>query len=259
MNQAIKDKLQVIQQLINQQPTRNSENLHHTEHLGVKNCPICKGDGIIFIAENGKAYSKYCSCLQKKMSQERFSKTEIANKDSYTFKNFKAVEEWQKNILRQAIDYVSKFKDNWFYIGGQVGAGKTHICTAILRNIGELNNISYMYIKCDEELEKLKQLTYGKQEKQEEYSNIMYRLKNTGLLFIDDFFRKEPTEADKAKMFDIINFRYLNNKPCIFSSEKSLLSILDIDEAIGSRIFEKAKIFNIEIGKDMKKNYRLKI
>ncbi len=86
----------------------------------------------------------------------------------------------------------------------------------------------------------------------------MFNLKNTGLLFIDDFFRKTPTETDKAKIFDIINFRYLNNKPCIFSSEKILFEILSIDEAIGSRIFEKAKNFNIEIKKDFSKNYRLK-
>lgn len=211
---------------------------------------------MILTEENGTTYSKYCTCVKKKMSQERFEKTEIANKTNYTFKGYKANEDWQKNILKQAIDYVKHFKDNWFYIGGQIGAGKTHICTAILRNIGELNNISYTYIKCDEELEKLKQLTY---DNPEEYGNIMYRLKNTGLLFIDDFFRKPPTDADKAKMFDIINYRYLNNKPCIFSSEKSLPEILNIDEAIGSRIFEMAKKFNVEIGKDMKKNYRLKI
>lgn len=210
---------------------------------------------MILTEENGTTYSKYCTCVKKKMSQERFEKTEIANKINYTFKDYKANEEWQKNILKQAIDYVKHFEDNWFYIGGQIGAGKTHICTAILRNIGELNNISYTYIKCDEELEKLKQLTY---DNPEEYGNVMYRLKNTRLLFIDDFFRKLPTEVDKAKMFDIINFRYLNNKPCIFSSEKSLPEILNIDEAIGSRIFEMAKKFNIEIGKDMSKNYRLK-
>ncbi len=211
---------------------------------------------MILTEENGTTYSKYCTCVKKKMSQERFEKTEIANKINYTFKDYKANEEWQKNILKQAIDYVKHFEDNWFYIGGQIGAGKTHICTAILRNIGEISNISYIYIKCDEELEKLKQLTY---DNSEEYGNVMYRLKNTGLLFIDDFFRKPPTEVDKAKMFDIINFRYLNNKPCIFSSEKSLPEILNIDEAIGSRIFEMAKKFNVEIGKDMKKNYRLKI
>ncbi len=111
------------------------------------------------------------------------------------------------------------------------------------------------YIKCDEELEKLKQLAY---EQQEEYSKIMFNLKNIGLLFIDDFFRRTPTEADKAKIFDIINFRYVNNKPCILSSEKMLFEILNIDEAIGSRIFEKAKNFNIEIEKEVSKNYRLK-
>ena len=209
---------------------------------------------MILTEENGTTYSKYCTCVKKKMSQERFEKTEIANKINYTFKDYKANEEWQKNILKQAIDYVKHFEDNWFYIGGQIGAGKTHICTAILRNIGELNNISYTYIKCDEELEKLKQLTY---DNQEEYGNIMYRLKNTGLLFIDDFFRKSPTEADKAKMFDIINYRYLNNKACIFSSEKPLLEVLNIDEAIGSRIFEMAKNYNIEIERNISKNYRL--
>lgn len=210
---------------------------------------------MILTAKDGIFYSKECDCFKKKLSKERFSKTELANKEEYTFKNYKANEEWQKDILKKAKTYVSNFKENWFYIGGQIGAGKTHICTAILRNIGELNNISYTYIKCDEELEKLKQLTY---EEQEEYSKRMFNFKNTGLLFIDDFFRKIPTEADKAKIFDIINFRYLNNKACIFSSEKILFDILSIDEAIGSRIFEKAKNFNIEIEKEVGKNYRLK-
>ena len=225
--------------------------------MGLPNCPICKGLGMILRQEQGKTYSSYCTCVNKKISQERFAKTEIANKENYTFKNYKATEEWQKGILRQAIDYVEHFDktDNWFYIGGQIGSGKTHICTAILRNIGQVHNVSFLYIKCDEELERLKQLTYNEQEK---YIEDMQRLKNTDLLFIDDFFRKEPTEMDKAKMFDIVNFRYLNNKACIFSSEKTLLSILAIDEAIGSRIYEKAKRFNITIEKDVSKNYRLK-
>ena len=58
-------------------------------------------------------------------------------------------------------------------------------------------------------------------------------------------------------MFDIINYRYLNNKACIFSSEKPLLEVLNIDEAIGSRIFEMAKNYNIEIERNISKNYRL--
>lgn len=253
MDNTLIDKLKAVQQLIIKQPN-TSEYLYNYNTLGLKDCKICNGIGMILRKEDGIIYSRECECFNKKLSQERFSKTEIANKKEYTFKNYKASEKWQKDILKKSKNYVSNFKDNWFYIGGQIGAGKTHICTSILRNIGELNNISYTYIKCDEELEKLKQLAY---EQREEYSKIMFNLKNTGLLFIDDFFRRIPTETDKAKIFDIINFRYLNNKPCILSSEKTLFEILSIDEAIGSRIFEKAKNFNIEIEKGFSKNYRL--
>ena len=216
---------------------------------------MCDGVGVIVTKKDGRSYAKNCSCFLKKISEERFQNSEIGNKTDYTFKNFVAGEDWQKDILNKAKLYVNNFKNNWFYIGGQIGSGKTHICTAILRNIGGLNNISYLYIKSDEELDKLKQLTY---EQQDEYVRRLDQLKNTGLLFVDDFFRKLPSEADKAKMFDIINFRYLNNKACIFSSERLLFDILTIDEAIGSRIFEKTKKFNIEIPRDINKNFRLK-
>ena len=253
MDNTLIDKLKAVQQLIIKQPN-TSEYLYNDNTLGLKDCKICNGIGMILRKEDGITYSRECECFNKKLSQERFSKTEIANKKEYTFKNYKASEKWQKDILKKSKNYVSNFRDNWFYIVGQIGAGKTHICTSILRNIGELNNISYTYIKCDEELEKLKQLAY---EQREEYSKIIFNLKNTGLLFIDDFFRRIPTETDKVKIFDIINFRYLNNKPCILSSEKTLFEILSIDEAIGSRIFEKAKNFNIEIEKGFSKNYRL--
>lgn len=223
---------------------------------GMENCKVCKGLGFILRNQDGETIAKYCDCVRKKITQERFEKTEIANKEEYTFKNYEAKEDWQKDILNKAKDYVKNYDGNsWFYIGGQVGAGKTHICTAILRNIGELKNITYQYIKCDEEIEKLKQLTY---EQQEKHNDILVNLKNVDLLFIDDFMRKIPTETDKSKLFDIINYRYLNNKPCIFSSENILTDILSIDEGIGSRIFEKAKNFEIEIKKDVKKNYRLK-
>lgn len=218
-------------------------------------CEICNDTGVLIIKKESGTYAKQCKCLLKKFSRERFEKSELANKAEYTFKSFKTYEEWQKEIVSKAKEYVKSFKNYWFYIGGQVGSGKTHICTAILRNIGELNNVSYLYIKCDEELERLKQLTY---ENQEEYAKRIYQLKNISVLFIDDVLKKTPTEIDKAKLFDIINYRYLNNKACIFSSERLLFDVLTIDEAIGSRIFEKTKKFNIEIAKDINKNFRLK-
>ena len=86
------------------------------------------------------------------------------------------------------------------------------------------------------------------------------------VLYIDDLFKigkgqdgrkQRPTSADVNLAFEILNYRY--NKPTcitIISSELYAEDILDIDEAIGSRIYERAKIVNIS--NDRAKNQRIK-
>ena len=50
---------------------------------------------------------------------------------AYTFDSYRADEVWQKPIWDGAHAYLDDYTGKWWYIGGQVGAGKTHICTAI--------------------------------------------------------------------------------------------------------------------------------
>ncbi len=253
----LKRKLEALKNKIERQKNKKmiKEN-DESKGYGISNCEICKGVGFIISKDKkNRTCSRHCDCFNKRWSMEQFKKSEIGNKNDYTFENYKLDEEWQKDIYQMANEYVKNYKDNWFYIGGQVGAGKTHICTAILRNIGDIENITFKYIKCDEELELLKQEAFDENNK---YMTRLNNLKTIGLLYIDDFFKKEPSKADIAKIFDIINYRYVNNKNCIFSSEHMLYEILNIDEAIGSRIFEKAKNFKIDVDKDPTKNFRLK-
>ena len=62
--------------------------------------------------------------------------------------------------------------------------------------------------------------------------------------------------SDINIIFEIINYRYFNNKPIIVSTEKYKSDLLKIDEAIGSRILEMCDKFNIEVrGKGL--NYRI--
>lgn len=253
----LKRKLETLKNKIEKQkPKEMMKENDESKGYGISNCEICKGVGfIIFKDEENRTLSKHCDCFNKRWSMEQFKKSEIGNKKNYTFENYKIDEKWQKDIYQIANEYVKNYKDNWFYIGGQIGAGKTHICTAILKNIGDLENITFKYIKCDEELELLKQEAF---EENDKYISRLNNLKTIKLLYIDDFFKKDPSKADIAKIFDIINYRYLNDKICIFSSEKILYQILEIDEAIGSRIFEKSKKFKIDIDKNIDRNYRLK-
>ena len=58
------------------------------------------------------------------------------------------------------------------------------------------------------------------------------------ILLIDDLFKGSITGSDINIMFEIINYRYLNGLPLIVSCEKSIEEIINIDEAIGSRLYE---------------------
>ena len=88
------------------------------------------------------------------------------------------------------------------------------------------------------------------------YNRVMNRYKNARVLLIDDLFKGNITPSDINIIFEIINYRYFNNKPIIVSTEKYKSDLLKIDEAIGSRILEMCDKFNIEVrGKGL--NYRI--
>lgn len=58
-------------------------------------------------------------------------------------------------------------------------------------------------------------------------------------------------------MFEIINYRYLNSKAIIVSSELTQNRLLDFDEAVGSRIIEMCKGRIGEVT-GIENNYRLR-
>ena len=81
----------------------------------------------------------------------------------------------------------------------------------------------------------------------EVYNKYLNRYKNARVLLIDDLFKGNITPSDINIIFEIINYRYFNNKPIIVSTEKY---------KSGSRILEMCDKFNIEVrGKGL--NYRI--
>lgn len=216
-------------------------------------CDKCKGKGVIFTVVNGNDYVQDCECLIAKRSYERLEKSGLKElADRYTLDRFKTLNAFQKHIKNTATEFLDS--DNWFYIGGQVGAGKTHICTAIsLELINKGNNLKYMLWR--DEIVKLKASVTDA----EQYDKHIRALTDVKILYIDDMFKGSISEADINIAFQIINNRYNANKQTIISSEKTIMQIKEIDEAISSRITEKAGHFLINIQKDNLKNYRERI
>ena len=77
-----------------------------------------------------------------------------------------------------------------------------------------------------------------------------------GVLFVDDLFKGKITDSDINIMFELINHRYFNNLPVIISSECGVGRLLDIDEALGSRLVEMSRGRVVELrGREL--NYRM--
>ena len=71
-------------------------------------------------------------------------------------------------------------------------------------------------------------------------------LKNVPVLYIDDFLKGEYTPADVKQAFMILNDRYNSRgKKTIISTERNMTDLINFDEAVGSRLAERAKGYTI--------------
>jgi DNA replication protein DnaC len=118
---------------------------------------------------------------------------------------------------------------------GSVGSGKTHLCTAICGALLDQGKFVRYMLWRDESV-KLKAIVNDG-----EYEAEIKPLKNCQVLYIDDLFKGGATAADIKLAFEILNSRYNRRLTTIISCEKTPEELLAIDEALGSRIYERSK------------------
>ena len=234
------------------------------------NCDICKNKGFIAsVSENYGYYSEMltpCKCQRVRKAIHRLNRSGLKNlvKDC-TFDKYEAPERWQQVIKETAMRFCKDEGNHWLFIGGQSGAGKTHICTAIsVYYIKHGKEVRYMLWRDD--ITKIKSVVNDP----DQYGSLMRDFKSTPVLYIDDLFKsgkgddgqyKPPTAADVNVAFEILNFRYNNpDLITIISSERTLVELNDIDEAIAGRIAERAKAsgYCINLKRDKARNWRMK-
>ena len=230
-------------------------------------CPICKNKATIYkVVDYGDGTYSHCAadckCAEIRKSIMRMKRSGLKDiiKD-YTFDKFVDSEPWQKAIKSAAMDY-AKNPEGWFALCGQSGCGKTHLCTAICREF-LLSGKRVVYMLWRDEIVKIKEAA---QSGDSSLQDILERYKNADVLYIDDLFKTgknqynemvKPSVADINYAFEIVNYRYNNPKLLtIISSELTEEELLDIDEAIGGRIYERAKTFTIAKSRD--RNYRIR-
>lgn len=220
-------------------------------------CPICKNKGYIMRCDDeGYVSTVACKCMAKRKAVQMIRASGLSEVlERYTFDAYTTKEPWQFEVKSKAQEFATSGVKG-FFIGGQVGCGKTHICTALVNEWLKVGT-PVRYTVWTDLVVKLKQTTY---DDADEYDAELERLRNVKVLYIDDFWKGNPSNADVEKAFAIINYRYnLDNVITVISSEKTLGEIIDIDEAVGSRIAQATqKKYALTVGRDKRKDWRLK-
>ena len=220
------------------------------------NCELCKNKGLRFWIRGEEIVSRQCECIKTRKSLYLLKESGIQQTvNEKTLDNFNASEAWQRTMHDQAKAYIEEKTNKWFFVGGQSGCGKTHICTAICMELIKKGN-SLIYMKWADATRELKDSVNDFY-----YEEIIQKYKDIDILYIDDFFKvqsgKEPSGSDVRIAFEILNSRLLSNKKTIISSEFILKDLIEFDEATVSRIFEKSTPYVVSISKDRKRNHRL--
>lgn len=244
---------------------RVNQNMQNS--MPVYRCSKCKDSGWIdYKDEEGRLIVDKCSCRLAREAEQRLQASGLADAvEQQTFETFKTDTPLQKHMKQTAQHYLDtlfldwdKPRRPWLYIGGNPGAGKTHICTAVCGEILR-HNIGVKYMQWLNESKKLKFAVND-----ENFEDAVDDYVNPTVLYIDDLLKQkyvdEPkfTEADIKIAFTILNARYLMNKPTIISTEWDLINqLLPADEGVFSRVYERSKGFTIRISRDQKNNYRM--
>ena len=224
------------------------------------NCEMCKNKGYFWEVVKSYNYGSYdierndCICLnERRMLAARKASGLAELPQHYSFEAYTTECHRKKKVKDSAVAFLND-NGKCFFIGGKSGTGKTHICTAMCKVLLARGKKTH-YMLWQDEAVRLNAVVNEK-----EYGPAISKLQSVEVLYIDDFLKpvagSVPSAAQVMRAFEIINARYNIGLVTIISSERSITKIIDIDEALGSRIVEMAGKYSFNT--DKMENYRLK-
>lgn len=208
-----------------------------------------------------------CSCMPARKSIIRMEKSGLGELlGRCTFGAYRTQFSWQQTAKKLAMDYCADPTGRWLVASGCSGSGKTHLCTAVCGKLLEAG-MEVRYMLWVDQSRPLKAAVNDNAE----YNRMIAPLKTVQVLYIDDLFkprteydcktgkrrRVTATASDITLAYEILNDRLLRSDLLtIISTELSLDDIMELDTALGSRIYEKSKGSYLSMTGE--KNWRLR-
>jgi DNA replication protein DnaC len=119
---------------------------------------------------------------------------------------------------------VDEYLKNWeenresgrgLYFCGGVGTGKTHLVVAVMNELMAKKRVPSLFVTVPEFLDNLREAYMIPGRDLDEW---MDTVKNADLLVLDDLGTERPTEWVRERLFVIVNHRYREALPTLFTS-----------------------------------------
>lgn len=168
---------------------------------------------------------------EKQMEIERLKRTcfNSMREWSYTFENYQGEENQSLMIAKNFVeDYEKMKKENiglLFY--GSVGSGKTYLACSIANSLIEQYQISVKIRNFAQIINELQKSSF-------DFDKNAYieSLVNTSVLILDDLGIERDTSYAKEQVYNIVNSRYLKQKPTIFTTNLSYDTIQNCKDSV---------------------------
>lgn len=153
----------------------------------------------------------------------------------FTFLPMKGAEEAYAAALKYASD---KREHPFLTLAGKTGRGKTHLAMGIGWHYLEVTNTLVKYSQVESLLDELRRgftTTMRSSEDESDFDMKIKHIKECGLLILDDLGVEQSTPWARAKLDEIIDYRYINGLPLVVTTN---LSPTKLEPRIASRLQE---------------------
>jgi DNA replication protein DnaC len=225
--------------------------------MGDPNCPICHGIGFVsFDVEPSDprfGRMEICPCRHKDVLEANRKRLYLLSNlealSRLTFATFEprgrvGLGKQQGDSLEQAYNHAQNFAgslNGWLLLMGKYGCGKTHLAAAIANQAVALG-VPTLFLTVPDLLDWLR-FAYSDQN-DNAFEERFDEIRNVALLVMDDFGMQNATAWAQEKLFQIINYRYINRLATVITSNNQLA---DFDGRIKSRLTDPELVTQVNI------------
>jgi DNA replication protein DnaC len=193
-----------------------------------------------------------CVCRQGQvagMVRERlFSLSHLDELRELTFETFqvrgrRGVGEQQANSLEWAFNHAKQYAaklNGWLLIMGGYGCGKTHLAAAIA-NYAVGMGVPALFLTVPDLLDTLR-FSYDSDDTT--FEQRFDEIRSAPLLVLDDFGTQNATGWAQEKLFQIVNYRYINKLPLVVTTN---LALDEVEARIRSRLADPELVSAVRI------------